>query len=119
SNGIRIDPGLQQNLGIRYATVRRQDTTEGFDAVATTQFDESKADVVQSRVTGYIDHLYASAPMQRVAKGAPIASLFVPDWLAGQEEYLALKRAGMNGDMPAASRARMRAMSIPDGLVAS
>lgn len=57
SNGIKIDPGLQQNLGIRYATVRRQETTDGFDAVGTTQFDESKTDVVQSRVTGYIDHL--------------------------------------------------------------
>ncbi|MGF6754675.1 efflux RND transporter periplasmic adaptor subunit [Paraburkholderia sp. GAS42] len=119
SNGIKIDPGLQQNLGIRYATVRRQETTEGFDAVGTTQFDESKADVVQSRVTGYIDHLYASAPMQRVTKGAPIASLFVPDWLAPQEEYLALKRGGMNDGMLAASRARMRAMSIPDGVIAS
>ncbi|SEB05541.1 efflux RND transporter periplasmic adaptor subunit [Paraburkholderia sartisoli] len=119
SSGIRIDPGLQQNLGIRYATVRRQETTEGFDAVGTTQFDESKADVVQSRVTGYIDHLYASAPMQRVAKGAPIASLFVPDWLAPQEEYLALKRGGMDDGMLAASRARMRAMSIPDGVIAS
>ncbi|SAK92837.1 RND family efflux transporter MFP subunit [Caballeronia arationis] len=119
SSGIKIDPGLQQNLGIRYATVRRQETTEGFDAVGTTQFDESKADVVQSRVTGYIDHLYASAPMQRVAKGAPIASLFVPDWLAPQEEYLALKRGGLDDGMLVASRARMRAMSIPDGVIAS
>jgi len=119
STGIKIDPGLQQNLGIRYATVRRQETTEGFDAVGTTQFDESKADVVQSRVTGYIDHFYASAPMQRVTKGAPIASLFVPDWLAPQEEYLALKRGGMDDGMLAASRARMRAMSIPDGMIAS
>ncbi|MFM0597246.1 efflux RND transporter periplasmic adaptor subunit [Paraburkholderia dilworthii] len=119
ASGIKIDPGLQQNLGIRYATVRRQDTTDGFDAVGTTQFDESKADVVQSRVTGYIDHLYASAPMQRVAKGAPIASLFVPDWLAPQEEYLALKRGGMDDGMLIASRARMRAMSIPDGVIAS
>ncbi|SOF01848.1 membrane fusion protein, Cu(I)/Ag(I) efflux system [Burkholderia sp. OK233] len=119
SSGIKIDPGLQQNLGIRYATVRRRETTEGFDAVGTTQFDESKADVVQSRVTGYIDHLYASAPMQRVTKGAPIASLFVPDWLAPQEEYLALKRGGMDDGMLAASRARMRAMSIPDGVIAS
>ncbi|KXU83403.1 efflux transporter periplasmic adaptor subunit [Paraburkholderia monticola] len=119
SNGIKIDPGLQQNLGIRYATVRRQETSEGFDAVGTTQFDESKADVVQSRVTGYIDHLYASAPMQRVTKGAPIASLFVPDWLAPQEEYLALKRGGMDDGMLAASRARMRAMSIPDAVIAS
>ncbi|RQR67777.1 efflux RND transporter periplasmic adaptor subunit [Burkholderia sp. Bp9126] len=119
SSGIKIDPGLQQNLGIRYATVRRQDTTGGFDAVGTTQFDESRADVIQSRVTGYIDRLYASAPMQRVAKGAPIASLFVPDWLAPQEEYLALKRGGMDRSLLDASRARMRALSIPDGMIAA
>ncbi|OMG74900.1 efflux RND transporter periplasmic adaptor subunit [Burkholderia ubonensis] len=119
SSGIRIDPGLQQNLGIRYASVRRQDTAGGFDAVGTTQFDESRAAVVQSRVTGYIDRLYASAPMQRIAKGAPVASLFVPDWLAPQEEYLALKRGGMDASLLEASRARMRAMSIPEGIIAS
>ena len=119
SSGIKVDATLQQNLGIRYATVVRQDTAEGFDAIGTTQFDESMADVVQSRVTGYIDHLYASAPMQRVAKGAPIASLFVPDWLAPQEEYLALRRGGMDAGLLAAARARMQALSIPDGLIAS
>ncbi|HDR9498700.1 TPA: efflux RND transporter periplasmic adaptor subunit [Burkholderia cepacia] len=119
ASGIRIDPGLQQNLGIRYATVRRQQTAAGFDAVGTTQFDESRAEVVQSRVTGYIDRLYARAPMQRIAKGAPVASLFVPDWLAPQEEYLALKRGGMDGSLLDASRARMRALSIPDGMIAS
>ncbi|RQZ58168.1 efflux RND transporter periplasmic adaptor subunit [Burkholderia sp. Bp9004] len=118
-SGIEIDSGLQQNLGIRYATVRRKETASGFDAVGTTQFDESRSDVVQSRVTGYIDHLYASAPMQRIAKGAPIASLFVPDWLAPQEEYLALKRGGMDANLIEASRARMRALSIPDGVIAS
>jgi Cu(I)/Ag(I) efflux system membrane fusion protein len=117
--GVKIDPALQQNLGIRYATARRQDTSDGFDAIGTTQFDESQADVVQSRVTGYIDHLYASAPMQRISKGAPIASLFVPDWLAPQEEYLSLKRGGMDMGLLEASRARMRALSIPDGLIAS
>ncbi|MGF6245185.1 Cu(I)/Ag(I) efflux system membrane fusion protein [Paraburkholderia sp. GAS38] len=119
SGGIKVDATLQQNLGIRYATVVRQDTAEGFDAIGTTQFDESMADVVQSRVTGYIDHLYASAPMQRVAKGAPIASLFVPDWLAPQEEYLALRRGGMDAGLLAAAHARMQALSIPDGLIAS
>ncbi|MBO3056552.1 efflux RND transporter periplasmic adaptor subunit [Burkholderia pseudomallei] len=119
SNGIKIDPGLQQNLGIRYATVQRAETTEGFDAVGTTQFDESHADVVQTRVTGYIDRLYASAPMQRISKGAPIASLFVPDWLAPQEEYLSLKRGEMDMSLLEASRARMRALSIPESVIAS
>lgn len=119
SNGLKIDPGLQQNLGIRYGTVRRQEISDAFDAVGTTQFDESKTVVVQSRVAGYIDHLYAAAPMQRVTKGAPLASLFVPDWLAPQEEYLAMKRGGMDNGMLEASRARMRAMSIPEGVIAS
>nr|WKF59629.1 Cation efflux system protein CusB [Paraburkholderia busanensis] len=117
--GIHVDAALQQNLGIRFATVHRRDTTQSFDAVGTTQFDESQTHVVQSRVTGYIDHLYASAPLQRIAKGAPIASLFVPDWLAPQEEYLALKRGGMDPTLLDAARARMRAMSIPDAFIAS
>ncbi|WP_186139698.1 efflux RND transporter periplasmic adaptor subunit [Burkholderia gladioli] len=126
--GIRIDAGLQQDLGIRYAKVQRRETRDGIDAIGTTQFDESRAEVVQSRVTGYIDRLYANAPQQRIAKGAPVASLFVPDWLAPQEEYLALRRGsgGAGGsDSPAdaalldAARARMRALSIPDALVAA
>jgi membrane fusion protein, copper/silver efflux system len=119
SGGVKIAPGLQQNLGIRYATVRRQDATEGFDAIGTTQFDESHAYEVQSRATGYIDHLYASAPQQHIGKGAPIASLFVPDWLAPQEEYLALRRSGSDASLLAASRERMRALAMPDGLIAS
>jgi membrane fusion protein, copper/silver efflux system len=117
--GIKIEPALQQNLGIRYATARRVDAPDGFDAIGTTQFDESSADVVQSRVTGYIDRLAASAPMQRIAKGAPVASLYVPDWLAPQEEYLALRRSSMDGSLLAAARARMKALSIPDALVAT
>jgi Cu(I)/Ag(I) efflux system membrane fusion protein len=121
SSGIKVDAGLQQSLGIRYATVRRLEAAESFDAIGTTQFDESMSDVVQSRVTGYIDHLYANAPMQRVAAGAPVAALFVPDWLAPQEEYLALRndRMDLNDGMLEAARARMRALSIPEALIAS
>lgn len=119
SDGIKVDGGLQQSLGIRYAAVQRQDTAEAFDAIGTTQFDESRVNVIQSRVVGYIDRLYANAPQQRVAKGAPIASIFVPDWLAPQEEYLALKTEPMDAGMLAAARVRMRAMSIPEEVIAT
>lgn len=114
--GVKINPSLQQNLGIRFATVRREDVQDAFEMVGTTQFDESASEVVQSRVTGYIDKLYARSPMQRIKRGEAIASIFVPDWIAPQEEYLALKRGG-NTELAAAARQRMRAMSIPDGLV--
>jgi Cu(I)/Ag(I) efflux system membrane fusion protein len=57
--------------------------------------------------------------MQRIGKGAPIASLYVPDWLAPQEEYLSLKRGGVDPGLLEASRARMRALLIPEGVIAS
>lgn len=114
--GVTVSPTLQQNLGIRFATVRREETRDAFEMVGTTQFDESISEVVQSRVTGYIERLHSRAPMQRVKRGEVIATLFVPDWIAPQEEYLALKRAG-NDELATAARQRMRALSIPDSLV--
>lgn len=115
--GVKVASTLQQNLGIRFGTVRRVEARDSFETVGTTQFDESVAEVVQSRVTGYIDHLYARAPMQRIKRGEPIASLFVPDWIAPQEEFLTLKRSG-NTDLAAAARQRMLALSIPSALIA-
>ncbi|AXA91371.1 efflux RND transporter periplasmic adaptor subunit [Massilia sp. YMA4] len=117
-SGVTIAPALRQNLGIRFATVRRAALADTLDLVGTTQFDERRAEVVQTRVTGYIERLHTRAPLQRVRRGDAVATLFVPDWLAPQEEYLALRRSG-DQSLASAARERMRALSIPDALVAS
>ena len=117
AGGVSVTPTMRQSLGIREATVRRAQVGTSFEVVGSTQLDESLAEVVQSRVTGYIDKLHTRTPMQRVQRGAPVATLFVPDWLAPQEEYLALKRAG-DAELADAARQRMRALSIPDHLIA-
>lgn len=116
--GVRISPTLEQNLGIRFATVRRAQQAVPLELVGTTQFDESNAEVLQSRVAGFIDKLHVRAPQQTVKRGQAFASVFVPDWLAPQEEYLALKRSGDTA-LVAAARQRMRALSIPDAMVAA
>jgi Cu(I)/Ag(I) efflux system membrane fusion protein len=115
--GIKIDSSLQQNLGIRYAVVRREAVADALDVVGATEFDESAAEVVQNRANGYIDKLYARIPMQRIKRGDPIASIFVPEWVAPQEEYLALKRSGQS-ELVAAAKQRMRVLSITDYLIA-
>lgn len=117
AGGVSVAPTMRQSLGIREATVRRATVGASFDVVGSTQLDESLAEVVQSRVTGYIDKLHTRTPMQRVQRGAPVATLFVPDWLAPQEEYLALKRAG-DAELADAARQRMRALSIPEAVIA-
>ena len=115
--GVKISPAVQQNLGIRTATVKRVDASTSFDAVGTVQFDERLGAAVQSRVAGYVERLAVRAPMEQVRKGQALAAVFAPEWLAPQNEWLALKRAGVSADIVAAARDRMRAMSIPDGLI--
>lgn len=116
-SGVSISAGIQQNLGIRYAAVRRVDVTASFEAVGSVQFDERLSTAVQTRVAGYVEHLAVRAPMERVRKGQALATVFAPDWLGPQNELLALKRAGVSPELIAAARDRMRALSIPPELV--
>lgn len=116
-SGVRISPIVEQNLGIRTATVRRAEVASSFDAVGSVQYDERLSVAVQTRVAGYVEHLAVRAPMEQVRKGQALATIFAPDWLGPQNELLALKRAGVAQDLIAAARDRMRAMSIPDALI--
>ncbi len=117
STGVQVSPAMQQNLGLRTAVVKRVDVAASFEAVGSVQFDERLSTVVQARVAGYVERLLVRAPMERVRKGQPLATVFAPDWLAPQNELLALERAGAPEDLVAAARQRMRAMSIPESLI--
>ena len=115
--GVQVSPSVQQNLGIRLAQVRRAEVSSSFDAVGAVQFDERLGVSVQSRVAGFVERLWVRAPMERVRKGQPLATLFAPEWLGPQNELLALQRAGVSPDLVAAARERMQAMSIPADLI--
>lgn len=117
NSGVKVSPGVQQNLGIRVATVTRSQVAGSFDAIGAVQFDERLTQVVQTRVNGYVERLLVRAPMETVRRGQALATIYAPDWLGPQNEYLALKRAGDPPDLLEAARDRMRAMSIPDALV--
>jgi len=115
--GVKVSPTVQQNLGIRTATVRKADVSSSFDAVGAVQFDERLNVAVQTRVAGYVERLVVRAPMEQVRKGQALATIFAPEWLAPQNELLALKRTGVSQDLITAARDRMRAMSIPESLI--
>lgn len=117
AGGVQVSPTVQQNLGIRYAGVRRAEVSASFDAVGAVQFDERLNVVVQTRVAGYIERLSVRAPMERVRKGQALATVFAPEWLGPQNEWLALQRSGVSADLVAAARDRMRALSIPAELI--
>jgi Cu(I)/Ag(I) efflux system membrane fusion protein len=113
---VRIDPRIQQNLGLRTAEVTRGSVAPRLEAVGNVAYNERDVALVQARSNGYVERLFVRAPLDAVRQGQPLAELYVPDWVAAQEEYLAVQRMGSNA--PAglldASRQRMRLAGMSD-----
>lgn len=117
-SGVTVNPGIAQNLGIRTALVRKADLSASLDAVGVVTQNERATEVVQSRVTGYIEKLHVRAVLDPVRKGQPLVTLYAPEWAAALEEYLGVRRAQAGPALVDAARARLRLLSIPDGVIA-
>ena len=115
--GVQVSSQVQQNLGIRTAVVKKTDVAASFDAVGTVQFDERLSVAVQTRTSGYLERLAVRAPMERVAKGQALGTVFAPDWLGPLNDIVALKRSGAAAELLAAAKERTKALSIPTELV--
>ena len=117
--GVSISPRVQQNLGIRTAEVTRATLARAIEAVGSVAYNERDVALVQARSNGYVEKLFVRAPLDPVSKGQPLAELYVPDWVAAQEDYLAVKRmqgAGMES-LADAARQRMRLSGMSDAQV--
>lgn len=113
---ITVSPRVQQNLGVRTALVAEGTLAPQVSAVGSIAFNERDQAIVQARATGYVERLHVRATLDRVAKGQPLVDLYVPDWVAVQEEFLALRR--MQGTDLASlvdgARQRMRQVGMGD-----
>jgi Cu(I)/Ag(I) efflux system membrane fusion protein len=114
--GTAVSPRLRQSLGIRTAEVRRGTIAPQIEAVGTIAFNERDQAVVPARAMGYVERLHVRATLDRVARGQPLAELYVPDWVAAQEELLSLRRMQGTDLAPLidAARQRMRQAGMTD-----
>jgi Cu(I)/Ag(I) efflux system membrane fusion protein len=113
---VTISPRMQQNLGVRVAEVTKGVLAPAVEAVGSVAYNERNTVVVQARSNGFVETLHVRAPLDPVKKGQPLAELYVPDWVAAQEEYLSVKRmsgAGMDALLDGA-RQRMRLAGMTD-----
>ena len=90
--GVRVSPSLQQSLGVRIGQVTRATLAPSVEAVGSVAYNERDLVVVQARANGFLEKLHVRAPLDPVRKGQALAELYVPDWVAAQEEYLSAKR---------------------------
>jgi membrane fusion protein, copper/silver efflux system len=122
---VAISSRVQQNLGVRIAEVKQGTLTSTVEAVGSVAYNERDVAVVQARSNGFLERLYVRAPLDPVRKGQPLAELYVPDWVAAQEEYLTAKRISAQSTIRSlagldeGARQRMRLVGMSDAQIAA
>jgi Cu(I)/Ag(I) efflux system membrane fusion protein len=117
---VTISPRVQQNLGVRTAEVTKGALATAVEAVGSVAYNERDVAVVQARSNGFVEKLYVRAPLDPVKKGQALAALYVPEWVAAQEEYLSAKRITARSDTKGlevlldGARQRMRLVGITE-----
>lgn len=111
---VTIDPRVAQNLGVRTADTARGRIDRRVEAVGGVGWNERAVFVVQARSGGFVEKLYARAPLDAVEKGQPLVELLAPDWAAAQEEYLLLRRGGKESGLAEAARNRLQLLGMSE-----
>jgi len=108
---VRVDPARRQLIGITTGRVKLKNLRVTIRAAGRVTYDETRLRDVSLKFDGWIGELYANAIGKPVKKGQPLFTVYSPELLAAQEEYLeTLRRVSAKGSQHRldASRRRLR-----------
>ena len=89
---VMIPPEKQQLIGVRTGKVERRSLVRTIHTTAQITADETKIAHIHVKVSGWIDKVYVDYVGQLVKKGQPLFTLYSPDLVATQDEYLIARR---------------------------
>ena len=92
---VQITPEKQQLIGVEYGTAAYRGSVETIRAAAKVAIDETRMAKVHSKIDGWIDTVYADFAGKYVEKGQPLLTIYSPEALATQQEYLLALKAKM------------------------
>ncbi|MDB2356310.1 efflux RND transporter periplasmic adaptor subunit [Pseudoalteromonas sp.] len=113
---VTISPTVVNNLGVRTAKVQLKALQSEVRTVGYVQFNQDQLVHIHPRVEGWIETLYVKAAGDKVEKGEPLYTLYSPQLVNAQEEFvLAVNRN--NSVLIRAAKARLKALNVSDGFV--
>lgn len=89
---VDLSPQRMQSIGVRTGVVVRKRITDDIRATGIVQIDEKRISYVQVRFSGYIHKVFVNATYQYVKKGEPLFTIYSPELVAAQNEYLLARR---------------------------
>ena len=114
--GVNISPQRQQLIGVQTGVVERRAIGKTIRTNARIAADETRLAKVTTKFDGYIQQLYVNFTGEAVRKGQPLFTIYSPDLLSAQQEYLlALRSSTHVPGLLDAARDRLRLWDISDG----
>jgi RND family efflux transporter MFP subunit len=90
---VTIDPRRQQLIGVHTVTASRTSLTPTIRTVGSVRSAETRLADVNLKLDGWIRELYVDYTGQPITKGQPLFTLYSPDLLATENEYLLALKA--------------------------
>jgi len=85
---IQLTPQRMQSIGVRFGTVTYKNVNDEIRVTGNVDADETRISSIQVRFPGWIRKVYVDATYRYIRKGQPLFTIYSPDLVATQQEYL-------------------------------
>jgi RND family efflux transporter MFP subunit len=85
---FRISPEKQQLIGVQYGEVAYKQVFKTLRTVGRLSYDETKIVRIHTKIDGWIEKVYVDFTGKEVKQGQPLISIYSPELLQTQQEYL-------------------------------
>ncbi len=85
---IAVDPNILQSMGVRTAKAEIRPLSRTIRAVGKVVYNERQFYLINTKVGGWVERLYVKAAGDPIRKGQPLLSIYSPELVSAQREYL-------------------------------
>lgn len=127
---LKISADQQQLIGVTYGQAEWESASSNFRAVGKVAMDETHVVRVHPKIEGWIEQVYADFLGAPVEKGQRLLTIYSPEMLAAEQDYLlaieaqkilktsTLPEAALNSDsLTRASRTRLELWDLSPGQI--
>lgn len=128
---VQFSPQRLQAIGVKTATVELRQISDQLRLPGNVDINEQQVAYVQTRFPGWIQKVFANATYQYVRKGQALFTIYSPDLVSTEQEYLLAKQnqnsfsqdmhgtASKEGDwLVQAASDRLRQFAVSPGQIA-
>jgi len=89
---VQLTPQRMQSIGVKLGAAQFRQVDDELRVTGTVEPDERRIAYVQTRFPGWIRQVYADATYQYIRKGQPLFTIYSPDLVTTEQEYLLARK---------------------------